>query len=136
MLFPALEDPSDRLALRFADRDLSYAQLRDAAAHVAGQVEGARRVGVWALSAPETCVAVIGALVAGVAAVPINPKAGERELGHIVDDSAPETILCAPGVELPVKRILLGARARDVASRDALANPAAIDAFVEYAGGR
>jgi malonyl-CoA/methylmalonyl-CoA synthetase len=101
VLFPALEDPSDRLALRFADRDLSYAQLRAAAAHVAGQVEGARRVGVWALSAPETCVAVIGALVAGVAAVPINPKAGERELGHIVDDSAPETILCAPGVELP-----------------------------------
>ena len=46
-----------------------------------------QRVGVWALSVPETCVAVIGALLAGVAAVPINPKAGERELGHIVDDS-------------------------------------------------
>ena len=62
---------------------------------------GAERVGVWALSVPETAVAVIGALLAGVAAVPINPKAGERELGHIVEDSAPETILCAPGVELP-----------------------------------
>ena len=46
-------------------------------------------------------MAVIGALLAGVAAVPINPKAGERELGHILDDCAPETILCAPGVELP-----------------------------------
>ena len=46
-------------------------------------------------------MAVVGALLAGVAAVPINPKAGERELGHIVDDSAPETILCAPGAELP-----------------------------------
>jgi acetoacetyl-CoA synthetase len=39
-------------------------------------------------------------------------------------------------LELPVKRILLGARAHDVASRDALANPAAIDAFVDYAEGR
>jgi malonyl-CoA/methylmalonyl-CoA synthetase len=101
VLFPALDDPSDRLALRFAEQDLSYAQLRDAAAHVADQVAGAQRVGVWALSVPETCVAVVGALLAGVAAVPINPKAGERELGHVVEDSEPETILRAPGVELP-----------------------------------
>jgi acetoacetyl-CoA synthetase len=36
-------------------------------------------------------------------------------------------------LELPVKRILLGARAEEVASRDALADPAALDAFVAYA---
>jgi malonyl-CoA/methylmalonyl-CoA synthetase len=101
MLFPALRDPDDRLALRFGEVQLTYAQLRDAAAHVAGQMAGAERVGVWAVNAPETAVAVIGALLAGVAAVPINPKAGERELGHILEDSAPETILCAPGVEQP-----------------------------------
>ena len=101
MLFPALSDPDDRLALRFGEVELTYARLRDAAAHVADQVEGAGRVGVWAVSEPETCVAVVGALLAGVAIVPINPKAGARELGHIVEDSAPETILCAPGVELP-----------------------------------
>jgi malonyl-CoA/methylmalonyl-CoA synthetase len=101
VLFPALRDPDDRLALRFGDVDVTYAQLRDAAARVSGEVAGAERVGVWALSDPETAVAVIGALLAGVAAVPINPKAGERELGHILEDSAPETILCAPGVELP-----------------------------------
>jgi malonyl-CoA/methylmalonyl-CoA synthetase len=97
MLFPALRDPDDRLALRFGEVQLTYAQLRDAATHVASQVAGAERVGVWAVNAPETAVAVIGALLAGVAAVPINPKAGERELGHILEDSAPETILCAPG---------------------------------------
>ena len=101
MLFPALCDPDDRLALRFGDVELTYAQLRDASANVADQVAGAQRVGVWALSVPETCVAVVGALLAGVAAVPINPKAGERELGHIVEDSAPEAILAAPGVQLP-----------------------------------
>ena len=36
-------------------------------------------------------------------------------------------------LELPVKRILQGVDPADVASRDALANPAALDAFVDYA---
>jgi malonyl-CoA/methylmalonyl-CoA synthetase len=119
MLFPALSDLGDRLALRFGDEELTYARLRDAAAAVADAVAGAERVGVWAVSEPETAVAVIGALLAGVAAVPINPKAGERELGHIVEDSAPETILCAPGVELP----------------EALADRARIDVALDARGG-
>ena len=38
MLFPALRDPDDHLALRFGDVELTYAQVRDAAAHVAGEV--------------------------------------------------------------------------------------------------
>jgi malonyl-CoA/methylmalonyl-CoA synthetase len=96
-----LTHPPDRVALRFPEAELTYAQLRDAAAHVAEQVAGAERVGVWALPAPETCVAVVGALLAGVAAVPINPKAGERELGHILGDSDPASILCRPGTALP-----------------------------------
>jgi acetoacetyl-CoA synthetase len=54
----------------------------------------------------------------------------------------PDTVEAVPAIprtltgkklELPVKRILLGAKAADVASRDALADPAAIDAFVAYA---
>jgi malonyl-CoA/methylmalonyl-CoA synthetase len=97
MLFPALSEADGRLALRFGDRELSYAQVRDAALHVAGQVAGATRVGVWGVNAPETCVAVVGALLAGVPAVPINPKAGERELGHILSDSDPAAILVPPG---------------------------------------
>jgi acetoacetyl-CoA synthetase len=57
----------------------------------------------------------------------------------------PDTVEAVPAVprtltgkklELPVKRILLGARAQDVASRDALADPTAIEAFVTYAEGR
>jgi malonyl-CoA/methylmalonyl-CoA synthetase len=101
VLIPALGQPTDRLALRFPEGELTYAQLRDAAAAVAARVAGAQRVGVWALPAPETCVAVVGALLAGVAAVPINPKAGERELGHILGDSDPAAILSAPGAQLP-----------------------------------
>ena len=56
---------------------------------------------MWAVPALETCAAVVGALVAGVPVVPINPKAGERELAHIVADSAPALLLTAEGVELP-----------------------------------
>ncbi len=54
----------------------------------------------------------------------------------------PDAIVAVPSIprtftgkklEAPVKRILLGARAEEVASRDALPDPAAIDAFVAYA---
>jgi acetoacetyl-CoA synthetase len=56
----------------------------------------------------------------------------------------PDTIAAVPLIprtltgkklELPVKRILQGHRPEDVASRDALADPHAIDAFVVYARG-
>jgi malonyl-CoA/methylmalonyl-CoA synthetase len=101
VLFASLDQPTDRLALRFPERELTYEQVRDAAARVAEQVAGAERVGVWALNAPETAIAVVGALLAGVAAVPINPKAGERELAHILEDSDPAAILAPSGAELP-----------------------------------
>lgn len=115
MLFPALADPSaDSVALRFADRSLSYSQLRDAAAHVADTVAGARRVAVWAVASPETVVAVIGALLAGVPIVPINPKAGERELEHVLADSEPEMVLCTPGVATPAPVAALGWRHVDL----------------------
>jgi acetoacetyl-CoA synthetase len=54
----------------------------------------------------------------------------------------PDTIVAVPAVprtmtgkklEAPVKRILLGARAEDVARPDALLDPTAIEAFVAYA---
>jgi acetoacetyl-CoA synthetase len=44
--------------------------------------------------------------------------------------------LTAKKLELPVKRILLGAPPEAVASRDALAEPHALDAFVAYASAR
>jgi acetoacetyl-CoA synthetase len=56
----------------------------------------------------------------------------------------PDVIVAVPAVprtftgkklEAPVKRILLGARADEVASRDALVDPRSIDAFVAYAAG-
>ncbi|WP_328831616.1 acyl-CoA synthetase [Streptomyces sp. NBC_00252] len=100
-LFPALTNPGGRPALRFGDRSLTYAELGAAADALAARCAGAGRVAVWATNSLETAVAVVAALRAGVAAVPLNPKSGEKELGHILTDSAPTLLLAAPGDELP-----------------------------------
>ncbi|MFJ3229972.1 acyl-CoA synthetase [Streptomyces sp. NPDC086787] len=101
-LFPALADgPGERVALRFGERSLTYARLGAAAGAVAARVRDAGRVAVWATPELETAVAVTGALLAGTAAVPLNPKSGESELTHILTDSAPTLVLAAPGAELP-----------------------------------
>ncbi|MFI8927991.1 acyl-CoA synthetase [Streptomyces sp. NPDC053474] len=102
-LIPALTAPGDAPALRFGDRALSYAGLGAAAGALADRLvdAGAARVAVWATPSLETAVGVVAALLAGVPAVPLNPKSGEKELGHIVGDSAPSLVLAAPGDELP-----------------------------------
>ena len=101
-LFPALTDaPANRPALRFGDRSLTYAELATATGLLAGGLRNAGRVAVWATPTLETAVAVVAALRAGVPAVPLNPKSGEKELGHILSDSAPSLVLAAPGDELP-----------------------------------
>ncbi|CAL9571596.1 acyl-CoA synthetase [Streptomyces sp. Tu 3180] len=103
-LFPALADgrAADRPALRFGERSLTYGELAAAAGAVAGGLGRARRVAVWATPTAETAVAVTAALLAGVAVVPLNPRSGEKELGHILSDSAPELVLTEPDRELPL----------------------------------
>jgi malonyl-CoA/methylmalonyl-CoA synthetase len=100
-LFPALLDPDDRPALRFGDDVLTYRQLAGAAGALAGELAGRQRVAVHATATIHTAVGVTAALLAGVAAVPVNPKLGERELGHVVGDCAPDLVLAAPGAALP-----------------------------------
>ena len=108
-LFPALAeaqaDPdgpgAHRPALRFGDRSLTYGELAVTASPLAARVAEAGRIAVWATPTLETAVAVVAALLAGVPAVPLNPKSGEGELGHIVSDSAPTLVLAAPGTQLP-----------------------------------
>ena len=100
-LFPALLDPPDQEALRFENDSLSYEQLRNGAAKVAERVAGAKRVALWATPQTQTCVGLLGILAAGVAAVPLNPKAGQSELRHVVSDSAPSLVVAAKGAELP-----------------------------------
>ena len=75
----------------------------------------------------------------------LRGRLGAALRGALSPRHVPDTVEAVPAIprtltgkklELPVKRILLGAEATDVASRDALADPGAIDAFVEYAQGR
>ncbi|MFF3610690.1 acyl-CoA synthetase [Streptomyces sp. NPDC002580] len=108
-LFPALVSGSvaDRSALRFGDRSLTYAELAATAGALAARLDGAGRVAVWATPTLETAVAVVAALLAGVPAVPLNPKSGEAELGHILGDSAPSLVLAAPGDTLPPRAAAL-----------------------------
>ncbi|MEU6454313.1 acyl-CoA synthetase [Streptomyces sp. NPDC047065] len=101
-LFPALSPaPADGPALRFGERSLTYAELAAAAGATAGRIGAAGRVAVWATPAMETAVAVVAALLAGVPAVPLNPKSGDKELAHILADSEPSLVLAAPDAGLP-----------------------------------
>ncbi|MFC5286120.1 acyl-CoA synthetase [Actinokineospora guangxiensis] len=93
---------------------MTHGDVVAAARAVADRVSGRTRVAVWATPSPETVLAVVGALAAGVAVVPLNPKVGSRELAHILADSAPELLLHAPGdtpeVELPKHAVDTAAR--------------------------
>ncbi len=104
-LLPALLDPPDRVALRFGPPggavELTYRQLAGAATALVPEVAGHTRVAVYATPTIHTAVAVVAALLAGVPAVPLNPRLGERELAHELGDAAPELVLAAPGAELP-----------------------------------
>ncbi|MEU9618086.1 acyl-CoA synthetase [Streptomyces sp. NPDC048155] len=95
------DDGSVREAIRFGEHSMTYDRLATASTALAARLTGAGRVAVWATPTPETVVAVVAALRAGVPAVPLNPKTGTRELGHIVADSAPDVVLAAPGDVLP-----------------------------------
>jgi malonyl-CoA/methylmalonyl-CoA synthetase len=100
-LFPRLYELGDEPAIRLEERELSYGELRGAAAAVAHAVGGAERVAVWAESSLETCVAVVGVCAAGIPLVPINPKLGSAELRHVLTDSRPDVVLGAPAGALP-----------------------------------
>jgi acetoacetyl-CoA synthetase len=62
-----------------------------------------------------------------------SPRHVPNEVHQI--DAVPRTI-SGKALEVPVKRILMGQQADKVVSRDALANPEALDFFVEFAGRR
>jgi malonyl-CoA/methylmalonyl-CoA synthetase len=102
-LLPFLAGPGadDKEAIRFDERALSYGKVHEVACGIAEGLEGLTRVAVWAQPTLETCAGVVGALAAGVPAIPINPKAGERELAHIVTDGEPGAVIAALGADLP-----------------------------------
>ncbi|MEU3764056.1 acyl-CoA synthetase [Amycolatopsis keratiniphila] len=99
-LFPTLASGSGKEALRFGDTSLTYADIAAIAGTLARDLPSGR-VAVWATPSVHTSVAVIAALLAGVPAIPLNPKIGERELAHILTDSEPVLVLAEPVADLP-----------------------------------
>jgi malonyl-CoA/methylmalonyl-CoA synthetase len=138
-LFPPLADPDTCEAIRIGDTALSYSELGGAAAALAALLDGADRVAVWAEPTLELCIAVVGALAAGVSVVPINPGAGARELEHIVADSAPDRFLAWPGIDPPPQLAELPRIDIDAAQRSDAELPDELDeedvAFVMYTSG-
>ncbi|MFK0186487.1 acyl-CoA synthetase [Streptomyces rubiginosohelvolus] len=123
LLLPALQSPTgpaaSREAVRFGALSLTYGELATASTALAARIADAGRVAVWATPTPETVIAVVAALRAGVPAVPLNPRTGERELAHILGDSEPTAVLAGPDDELPpalekLRRVTVDARAAAV----------------------
>jgi malonyl-CoA/methylmalonyl-CoA synthetase len=138
-LFPRVASPDDTEAVRIGADALTYEELARSAAAVASSLTGDERVAVWTTHSLETCVAVVGALAAGVAVVPLNPRAGTVELAHIVGDSKPSCVLAPAGAELPaaiagIVRRTVGVREKTSGSLPDLLAPEAT-ALVLYTSG-
>ncbi|HEY0698069.1 MAG TPA: acyl-CoA synthetase [Micromonospora sp.] len=93
-------------AVTVAGRSLSGERLLAAARAVAADVRDAGVVAVHATASLETVVAVVGALTAGTAVVPVPPDAGPAEREHVLRDSGATLVLSAdpgyPSAGLPV----------------------------------
>jgi malonyl-CoA/methylmalonyl-CoA synthetase len=102
LLFDRLAHPDDRPALAFGDDLLTYRQLRRAlAAHVARLADlgvgPGDRVGVFTDPALTTPVILAAHAAAGIVSVPLNPKLGPTERGHILRDATPSLIVGPSG---------------------------------------
>lgn len=108
--------------VRVGADEATYDDLRAAAAAVAPGLVGLSRVAVHAEPTLATVVAVVGALRAGVAVVPVPPDSGVRERAHLLTDSGAQAWLgAAPDDDGGLPVVLVDPAAR------ADAPPAAVD---------
>ncbi|CAM3117248.1 fatty acid CoA ligase FadD36 [Williamsia muralis] len=109
----ALANGADKPAVvTVGDVVLSRSDLVGAATSVAERIRGARRIAVLAEPTAQTVVAIVGALIAGVAVVPVPPDSGTAEREHILADSDAQAWLGAAPAEpgLPVVPVRMYAR--------------------------
>jgi long-chain acyl-CoA synthetase len=97
MLADAEARAPDALALKFDGRKLTYREFARCvgglAAELQGQGAGAERVALICGNSLEMAVALCAIHAAGAQAVPLNPLYTARELGHMIEDSAPTVII-------------------------------------------
>jgi len=90
----------DRVALRMGEATLTYSNLDDASARVAGLLREAGirpgdRVGVMLGNTPAFAVVYYGVLRAGAAVVPMNPLLKAREVSYYLSDSQARVLFAA-----------------------------------------
>ncbi|MFF8770077.1 class I adenylate-forming enzyme family protein [Kitasatospora sp. NPDC015120] len=95
-----LERRPDALALRDADRDVTWRQLHAEvhalAAHLADRIGPGGRLAVVSGNRAEVLEAYLACAVARVVAVPVNPALTGREIADILDAVEPALLLAEP----------------------------------------
>lgn len=134
-LLTALSEARDDAAplVTVGDDTLTREELVGAAAAVADRISGAERVAIDARADVKTVVAVVGCLFAGVAAVPVPPDSGGRELQHILADSGAELWLGDPRPGLPIPSVPIDPSRRSATVRPE--PPADAPALIVYTSG-
>lgn len=94
----------DGVAVTVGATRLHRSALWSAAGAVAQQVAGASAVAVPGTPTPETVVALVGAVLAGVPVVPVPADIGTGERAHLLSDSGAQLWLgdAPDGVDVPV----------------------------------
>jgi fatty acid CoA ligase FadD36 len=132
-LYAHLLDTPD--AVRVGADTLSGERLLGCARAVADEVRGAKVVAVQASAAAETVVAVVGALLAGAAVVPLPADSGSAETAHILGDSQASLMLTAPGAEVPATLPLVPVDLGRVSDTDHPAPAPGDPAMIMYTSG-
>jgi fatty acid CoA ligase FadD36 len=103
-LSPATADDT----IRIGTVTLSPERLLACANAVADDIRGEPVVAVHATASAETVVAIVGAMLAGAAVVPVPPDSGPRERTHILRDSGATLLLAGgpdPAAELRLRQV-------------------------------
>jgi fatty-acyl-CoA synthase len=100
---------------------MSYAELlrrsRAVAAAIAARLAPGERVAIWSANNPEWIIAQVGAALAGMVLVPLNPALTDAEAGFIVGASSARALLAGPpwrGRDLVASAIGLAVDAGDL----------------------
>jgi long-chain acyl-CoA synthetase len=97
ILLDSSQRDNTRMAVRLAEAGLTYGELDDASARVAGMLaeRGIRpgdRVAIMLPNVPEFAVVYYGILRAGAIVVPMNPLLKTREVAYYLEDAAAKAI--------------------------------------------
>jgi len=135
MLRPATVQRRDRPAVGFPDGALSYGELAAAAAQLRSRLPGSGPLALWATPSTATVIGLVAALGAGRAVVPLNPKSGGGELGHILAETRPDALLAPAGTTLDGLATIAPEAARPAGDAALERDPSAAGGLIMYTSG-